>query len=273
MLTYQTDTLLIITKTYPSPSKKYRETTCVAAINKKGKLRRLFPIPFRLLGGEFQFKRWEWIEAGVAKADKDHRPESYKLDTDSIIRHEKVGTESGWAERYYWIEPHIMDSFEQLEARRQNSGETLGFIRPNNCKLIITKADNPDWTEEETNKLIQDGLFDPPEVKKRFPLRKVPYDFYYEYECQNKSESYTYQHKIIDWEVCSLYWNCQELYGSNWEIYFRQKLEIEFSKNKDLIFLMGTIHRFPDQWLIVGLIYPPKTEARQRPLFSLVPDA
>jgi hypothetical protein len=21
---------------------------------------------------------------------------------------------------------------------------------------------------------------------------------------------------------------------------------------------MGTIHRFPDQWLIVGIIYPPK---------------
>ena len=26
----------------------------------------------------------------------------------------------------------------------------------------------------------------------------------------------------------------------------------------DLMFLMGTIHRFPDQWLIVSLIYPPK---------------
>jgi hypothetical protein len=28
--------------------------------------------------------------------------------------------------------------------------------------------------------------------------------------------------------------------------------------SKDLSFLMGTIHRFPDQWLIVSLIYPPK---------------
>lgn len=24
------------------------------------------------------------------------------------------------------------------------------------------------------------------------------------------------------------------------------------------MFLMGTIHRFPGQWLIVGLIYPPR---------------
>jgi hypothetical protein len=27
------------------------------------------------------------------------------------------------------------------------------------------------------------------------------------------------------------------------------------------MFLMGTIHRFPEQWLIASLIYPP----RQRP--------
>jgi hypothetical protein len=36
------------------------------------------------------------------------------------------------------------------------------------------------------------------------------------------------------------------------------------------MFLMGTIHRFPDQWLIVSLIYPPKPtlqELAQRSLF------
>ena len=41
-----TEELLILTKTYPSPSTTYRETTCVAAINNKGALRRLFPVPW-----------------------------------------------------------------------------------------------------------------------------------------------------------------------------------------------------------------------------------
>ena len=27
--------------------------------------------------------------------------------------------------------------------------------------------------------------------------------------------------------------------------------------NEELLILMGTIHRFPDQWLIVGFVYPP----------------
>jgi hypothetical protein len=36
-----------------------------------------------------------------------------------------------------------------------------------------------------------------------------------------------------------------------------KKLETDFAR-KDLLFLMGTIHRFPDQWLIVGIVYPPR---------------
>jgi hypothetical protein len=34
--------------------------------------------------------------------------------------------------------------------------------------------------------------------------------------------------------------------------------------SRDLMFMMGTIHRFPDQWLIVSLIYPPKPP-KERP--------
>jgi len=66
--------LLILTKTYPSPSANYRETTCVAAINSTGELRRLFPVPYRLLDGDAQFKKWEWIRARISRTDKDHRP-------------------------------------------------------------------------------------------------------------------------------------------------------------------------------------------------------
>jgi hypothetical protein len=268
---YHQEKLLILTKTYPSPSRKYREISCIAALNEHGELRRLFPIPHRLLDGDLQFERWEWIQANISKANNDHRPESYRLDTDSINRISKVGTGAGWAERYQWIVPHIVDRFEALEIRRQSSGETLGFIRPKDFELIITPTDNPNWTDEEKATLIQDGLFDTPEVKSRIPLRKLPYDFHYHYECQIESNDSKHKHKIIDWEAGALYWKCQKRYGDDWEKYFRQKLEMEFSQTKELLFLMGTMHRFPDQWLIVGLIYPPKVEARQRSLLLSAP--
>ena len=91
-------------------------------------------------------------------------------------------------------------------------------------------------------------------MKGRTPLRKLPFDFHYHYESGGKIA----KHKLVDWEAGALYWNCVRDYGTGgWEAKFRQRLETEFSQ-KDLLFLTGTIHRFPDQWLIVGIVYPPK---------------
>ncbi|HSY43619.1 MAG TPA: hypothetical protein VK811_06875 [Candidatus Acidoferrum sp.] len=249
--------LLILTKTYPSPSTQYRETTCVAAINRVGELRRLFPVPYRLLDGDARFKKWEWIHAGVAHTDKDRRPESRRIDADSIERHgDIIETKHGdWSERLKWIEPHVVKSFAELEARRQATGETLGFLRPKRLvKLEITQVKDSEWTEADKVKLSQDGLFDSEEIKRRALLRKLPFDFHYHYESGDKVE----RHKLVDWEVGALYWNCLQAYGpTGWEAKFRKRLEIEFSQ-KDILLLMGTIHRFPDQWLIVGFVYPPR---------------
>lgn len=252
-----TEELLILTKTYPSPSATHRETTCVAAISRAGELRRIFPVPYRLLEGDAQFKKWEWISARVSHPNKDHRPESRRIDTDSI---ERPGTvieirRGDWGDRIKWIEPHLLPSFEAMETRRQQTGQTLGFIRPTRLvKLEITRLKNPDWTEVDKTKLSQEGLFDSAAVKARAPLRKLPFDFHYHYESGGKSE----KHKLVDWEVGALFWRCFRDHGpAGWEAKFRQRLETEFSK-KDLLFLMGTIHRFPDQWLIVGFVYPPK---------------
>lgn len=85
----------------------------------------------------------------------------------------------------------------------------------------------------------------------------IPYAFYYTYECDVSGETRRYRHKIADWEAGALYWNCHRSHGADWEAPFRAKLE-ETLLRHDLQFLMGTIHRFPDQWMIVSLIYPPK---------------
>jgi hypothetical protein len=51
--------VLILCKTYPSPSAKYAETSCVAGMTEDGKLIRLYPVPFRLVSDEQQFKKWQ----------------------------------------------------------------------------------------------------------------------------------------------------------------------------------------------------------------------
>lgn len=264
--------LLIVTKTYPAPSTKHRETSCVAAINQDGQFRRLYPVPFRLLDGAQRFRKWEWIEARIQRANDDVRPESHRIFVDTIARNDEVlDTKNNWEERRKWIEPLAQDDFQpiellraEMEELRKGTGATLSYLRPSRIlELEIVESSDQDWSEEEKAKLVhkQDGLFESDDMRAAAELRKLQHDFYYRYDCDTSSGRRTYRHKITDWEVGALYWNVRRSHGKNWEMPFRQKLEKEFA-NRDLLFLMGTMHRFPDSWLIVGLAYPPK----QRPV-------
>lgn len=260
--------VLILCKTYPSPSLAYVETSCVAGIDDSGKLIRLFPVPFRLVSDEQQFQKWQWIEARVRKAREDNRPESHRISVDTIeVDGEPIPTRHDWVERRRAIAPvPVFDSFDVLEATRENDGATLGLLRPARIiDLLITKADSPDWSEDEKAKLMQaqtqGSLFDQDaELKSLNTLKKLPFDFHYVYECKSGGTVTRHKHKLVDWEAGALFWNVYR--KPNWQELFRQKLLDEFSK-KDLMFLMGTIHRFPKQWLIVGVIYPPKPLAVQ----------
>ncbi len=252
MVQYLDEELLILTKTYPVPSANYRETSCVAAVNSKGQLRRLFPIPFRFLDNEKKFKKWQWINAKIYDSS-DRRNESYRIDVDTIIPGQFLEPKNAWRKRIQWLDGHIYNDFEDLEDHRVNN-ISLGVIKPTIQSLIIEKEDTEDWTEKEKSVLFKEGLFDPIEVKKRFPLKKLPYGFFYEYRFPENDQ--IYKQKITDWEVGRLYWRCVDLYKENWEGKFRYKMEDDMKK-KNMHFLMGTMHRFQYQWLIIGLIYPP----------------
>ena len=55
------------------------------------------------------------------------------------------------SERLKFIEPHVVPSFSALEARRQVTHQTLGFLHPTRItKLEITALKETDWTEAET---------------------------------------------------------------------------------------------------------------------------
>lgn len=261
--------ILILCKTYPSPSGKHVETSCVAGMEEDGRLIRLFPVPFRLVSDDKQFKKWQWITARIEKASNDQRPESHKLFVDTIqCEGNALPTTQGWrARRAQLANIRTFGDFTILDQARVSAGATLGLLRPSRViGLDITPSDKPDWTQEEKDKLIQHerqgGLFDDADVKSIATLKKVPFDFHYRYLCMTGEESHEYRHKIADWEAGALYWTCRQRYGEAWEAPFRRKLESGLPA-ADLIFLMGTIHRFPNQWLIVSLIYPPKPPTEQ----------
>lgn len=261
--------VLILCKTYPSPSAKYSETSCVAGMDEHGNLIRLYPVPFRLVSDDRQFKKWQWINVRLEKANADHRPESHKLYVDTIECDENtLSTKNYWKDRRIHLDKiPKFENFDALEEARQKNGTSLALLKPKQVISLEIKAVNePEWTEEEKQKLLvlqqQGNLFDDTDEKSIRLLRKLPYDFHYVYECDLGTKIARYKHKIVDWEVGALFWNVFAKYKKDWEAPFRKKIEQDLIQ-ADLMFLMGTIHRFPNQWLIVSLIYPPMQQPEQ----------
>ena len=254
--------ILILCKTYPSPSGKYAETSCVAGMDGKGNLIRLFPVPFRLIAKDQQFKKWQWVKAKIEKAPKDHRPESHVIKVDTIRSGADVPSKKEWAERRVHLDRlKLFTDFEAIEAERSKTNRSLALLKPARIiGLDVSPVSNPDWTEEELAKLEQEqkqaGLFEEDEKPSIKALRKLGHDFYYRYECETPQGTKSYRHKIVDWEAGALYLRCVQTCGDDWEAAFRTKMEKELPA-KDLMLLMGNIHRFQEQWLIISLIYPP----------------
>lgn len=269
--------ILILCKTYPSPSSTYAETSCVAGIDEIGNMVRIYPMPFRLVDDNKQFKKWQWVSARIEKSKKDHRKESHKIYVDTIdCNSAPLSTKENWLERVTELgKLFVHKDFQEVESSRQNTGATLALLRPSKILgLEISPTASPEWTASEKVKLLQlqqqADLFDESDAKNIATLRKLPFDFHYRYVCSVGGVDKEYRHKIVDWEIGALYWNVMRSHGRNWEKPFRDKIEVKLP-SADLQFLMGTIHRFPDQWLIVSLIYPPKQQvnvADQKSLFD-----
>lgn len=268
--------VLILAKTYPSPSTKYIETSCVAGIEASGRMIRLYPVPFRMMERSQQFSKWQWIEVLTGPAaNGDNRPESHRigLSADSPQMLSVLKPEQ-WGERArHLASVPTFDSFAAVKAASETQGISLALLKPKQIlELLIEKEKNPQWTREEMDKLSQEAgqpdLFSDPKKLADVPmLRKMPYRFYYRYLCSEEGQDIEYRHKITDWEAGALYWNCRK--SPDWEQKFRAKYGQEFIHEREVWFLMGNMRRFPSQWLIISVIYPPKQTPEQAATLSL----
>lgn len=266
--------IIILCKTYPTPSNKYGEVCCVAGIDMEtGELLRLFPLPFRMLADDKKFKKWQPIEALIEKAKEDRRPESHRIFTDTIsILGDPLPTSDQWKERRRWLNKlPVFTGPRDLEDGRKSKGITLGLIRPARIlEFRIELEKNSSWSKEEMDKLLksqlQFGLFDADEERKNLmTLEKLPFRGYYIFKCIDREGEYQARHMVTDWELGALYIRMKSKHGPLWEKKLQKKFGDELP-SRDLFFLMGTVHRFPDQWLIVSVIYPPRE--RQQSLFD-----
>ena len=95
--------ILITVKTYPSISSKYEELVCTAGFDEESNFIRIYPMPFRKLDYDKQYRKYHWVEMDLIKNTSDFRPESYRPANieaeDVIVVHDKLGTEHNWRAR------------------------------------------------------------------------------------------------------------------------------------------------------------------------------
>ncbi len=165
--------ILMIVKTYPTPSAQYGELTCTAGVRLSDSAWiRIYPYPFRLVERHYRFQKWDIIEAPILKSTGDPRPDSFKLyDVEQIklVKQEKVGDEF-WSNRMQYIQNTLCPSVEKLVEGILPGGATWGpSILPvpvlTGTGKVSWQYKGEEWTSEELEKLtraeleIQQNLF------------------------------------------------------------------------------------------------------------------
>jgi hypothetical protein len=248
--------VLICVKTYPEYSAKYTETVCTAGILKDTKqLIRLYPITYRYLEGDMKFEKYQWISAIIEKSPKDNRPESYKVQLDSIHLGQSVGTSDNWKERKYWVlkEQNIFKSLEALLAAQETKGTSLGLIK---IKEVI-KFEIIDKTKQD----IEEGESKKDQIMKQLAflgakkdLELLRFRFTLHFLC-NDSRCKTHRASILDWEFGELYRKLKE--RENWKGLIEQKIAEIFSPNKETYLFMGNMVGHPRAFSVLGFFWPP----------------
>lgn len=264
--------ILIWGKTYPELSAKYFETVCSGGVfEETGQPVRIYPIPFRYLEGEGQFAKYQWISAEVEKSTADSRPESYRIDCDSIQLQEVLPTTADeWGKRADFTFRYAgwqFDSVEALWAEQAAKGTSIGVVIPKSIESVevVTRPQNDQATFEQKFKNLQEtldarhrqmNLFSaetlPTQMK---DLRYLTHRIRVGWSCFG-SKCTGHEMQILDWEVAELH---RKLGDAKAIEKVRDVLDLNKYATK---FFLGNFFLHPTAFTIAGLWYPKRAEGR-----------
>jgi len=258
--------VLVTVKAYPELGKKHGETVCVAGIrvddNRPREWVRLYPVPFRDLPVIQRFKKYQFIDVIAVRPRDDRRPESWRVDVDAIVPGEILDSANGWARRRPFVEPMLMESMCELRRRQQSDGTSLGAFRPAEI-LDVVATKSRDWEASKRALAAQGTLLGPAD---REPLQPIPWTFHYRYRCA-EGNCPGHEQTIIDWELGQAWRSWPAASDADRTEKIRDKwLNDLAGPGKDTVFLVGNMHRYPRNFLILGVYYPPRHATDQQQL-------
>ncbi|MCY4200588.1 MAG: hypothetical protein OXC53_08180 [Rhodobacteraceae bacterium] len=257
--------ILITVKTYPTLSAKYGETVCTAGLREDGSWVRIYPVPFRGLESEEQYKKYDWVECKLVRRSNDHRPESYSPDyREGFTQVDHLGTSGRWRARRHLLlkDGMVFRVIGSLIEDAKSNVRSLAIFKPTKIIEFTWEVDEPEWDARKLAAMRarhnQLDLFDEVSWRDRIfkVIPKLPYNFYYRFTDADGRESRLI---ILDWEIGALYWNCRRSSANDSEALEKVKRKYwdDFMKS-DLHFYLGTTQLFhqmaPNPWVIIGVL-------------------
>ena len=233
---------VILVKAAPVIGSKHGETVCCAGLDLNGNWLRLFPVSFRVMDDAARFRRWDVVSFSWRKPSTDDRVESRHINSQSL----KISGHMKGRERANFLDRRVVTSLNS----ERDSGRSLALLKPIIQRFYIEERSNAE-VEAEQAKIDafhdQADLFVPRPAVPRVACR---YDFKYRYTTDDGPRDGTCQ----DWETTATFFNWRHQYGEAKALtYMKQKFGEELPE-RGLYFAMGTHSRWPDVWLINGLI-------------------
>lgn len=265
--------VLITIKTYPSLSEKYDELVCTAGFREDGSMIRIYPVPFRKLDYERQYKKYQWIEIDLEKRKSDFRPESYKpVDIDRAFTIAEFIDAKQWEQRRNIVLSNVYTNMTELisKAKDEKDRTSLAVLKPKIVSNFIWEPANPQWNPTILAKIkaraIQGDLFGVEGENPFEVVKKLPYKFSYVFTTEDDKERTL---MIEDWELGALYWKCLDKSEGDENIACQKVKEkyFDYMITRDLYFYLGTTLKHhnvgPNPFIIIGAFYPPKLGPKQ----------
>jgi hypothetical protein len=233
--------VVILVKALPRPSKKYGETVCCAGITVERAWKRLYPVRFRQLAGDQQFRRWQWVEFKHRRPTQDQRLESCHVFQDTIVPLEELPPR----ERFALIDPIITSSVRAAH----DSGASLAVIRPSNTRFITKRK--PDRIIEVEKRAyaeagLQRGFLD----RDLANFKPSPYEFAFSFQSADGFHTW----RCGDWETHATFFKWRQQYGDAETLRKLAGLYNDEYPRRGVVFAIGNMARRPQTWQLLGVI-------------------
>ena len=260
MRVYEKKRILVVVKTYPNPSRNYGETVCCAGVDlDSGRWVRMYPITFRQLA-ERQFAKYQLIECSATPPRGDKRPESLRINQDSIqiIGEPLPSGPTGWRRRMALLPPPSL-SLEEIRAAQAADGTSIGMFRPRQIERLVIEKAEP-WTDRQQTYLRQQSLGLGEEVARAMQeLEQVPWTFSYRFTCSDERCTTSHELQIQDWEIGQSFRRWSRTDPDRWEEMIRQRYERDLP-DRDLYLVVGNLAKRHQTFVIIGLVRPPRSK-------------